>query len=195
MRGATAVIHPDADSARVSIHAPHAGRDTRRSRATPGRRSFNPRAPCGARLIETFDRASYQRFQSTRPMRGATIRIVTLTDAAMFQSTRPMRGATCGRCLSCRFRRVSIHAPHAGRDAAHPSSAVRRICFNPRAPCGARRPHRLPRSPLPCFNPRAPCGARQQKRSRLPSSATHLWVFPSTNTIFSAPKAHAPPAA
>ena len=116
MRGATAVIHPDADSARVSIHAPHAGRDTRRSRATPGRRSFNPRAPCGARLIETFDRASYQRFQSTRPMRGATIRIVTLTDAAMFQSTRPMRGATCGRCLSCRFRRVSIHAPHAGRD-------------------------------------------------------------------------------
>ena len=35
------------------------------------------------------------RFQSTRPMRGATEESVAMSrDKAIFQSTRPMRGAT-----------------------------------------------------------------------------------------------------
>ena len=34
---------------------------------------FNPRAPCGARLGTSCRVARPQRFQSTRPMRGATI--------------------------------------------------------------------------------------------------------------------------
>ena len=33
-------------------------------------------------------------FQSTRPMRGATVGIGRCAVFAMFQSTRPMRGAT-----------------------------------------------------------------------------------------------------
>ena len=79
----------------ISIHAPHAGRD-----------GVN---------IKIIDKLIL--FQSTRPMRGATVRG---GDAAMdyiFQSTRPMRGAT---------------------------GAIRKplpacLDFNPRAPCGARR--------------------------------------------------------
>ena len=157
---------------------------------------FNPRAPCGARLFS----------------------IIRSNFADLFQSTRPMRGATDGGFSLGRHVKVSIHAPHAGRDAQYPRIRRSYAGFNPRAPCGARPPAN-PFYLAPClfqstrpmrgatvlgcrcgfctgsFNPRAPCGARQQKRSRLPSSATHLWVFPSTNTIFSAPKTHAPPAA
>ena len=108
--------------------------------SSPGRTAhFNPRAPCGARLqpLKKFSIASsisihaprvgrdiqqakiphcYGRFQSTRPVWGAT-RIGTLQDACKrFQSTRPVWGATCysraGCCVGC----ISIHAPRVGRD-------------------------------------------------------------------------------
>ena len=81
----------------------------------------------------------YEKFQSTRPMRGATPHrgylccpnfffnprapcgarqwmLVAFLSICMFQSTRPMRGAT--RCCleQAAAAVVSIHAPHAGRD-------------------------------------------------------------------------------
>ena len=157
-------------------------------------RSFNPRAPCGARLVATA--------------------VADL--AGTFQSTRPVRGATGVKFPNTVFLIVSIHAPRAGRDPRSGDNDRADDCFNPRAPCGARLcynsvPSLLqsfnPRAPcgarhvlretideLNSFNPRAPCGARQQKMSRPPSFATYLWVFPSTNTIFSALKSHTPPA-
>ena len=107
-------------------------------------------------------------FQSTRPMRGATALKAGKITPAQFQSTRPMRGATRACHLCGRMRRISIHAPHAGRDCRPQWAARKRAHFNPRAPCGARlfltpkggnrRAH---------FNPRAPCGARQQKYTKL----------------------------
>ena len=91
----------------------------------------------------------------------------------MFQSTRPVWGATSGGNKQDNLHLVSIHAPRVGRDQGiAPSGSIRRS-----------------------FNPRAPCGARRQLESRLPPFATYLWAFPSTNTIFSAPETHAPPAA
>ena len=59
----------------------------------------------------------YPIFQSTRPVRGATDIPRHRRLEFIFQSTRPVRGATCPRC---------------------PLSGCRRN-FNPRAPCGARR--------------------------------------------------------
>ena len=101
------------------------------------------------------------RFQSTRPLRGATC-LVTPSSSAIcyfnprapcgarrwyqpqaglyfeFQSTRPLRGATHSLLLSSCFSGD----------------------FNPRAPCGAR-PLAWPSAiGLHYFNPRAPCGAR-----------------------------------
>ena len=94
VRGATHQLYPVLVRRVISIHAPRAGRDKYTRKYQVFYIHFNPRAPCGARLF----------LSSTFP------RIL------LFQSTRPVRGATrrCGRCCGC--RRISIHAPRAGRD-------------------------------------------------------------------------------
>ena len=77
-----------------------------------------------------------------------------------FQSTRPVRGATWTEYKGEGVEQVSIHAPRAGRDlfvnVLHPCC----VCFNPRAPCGARQLICFIFYPAARFNPRAPCGAR-----------------------------------
>ena len=102
----------------ISIHAPLAGRDainatiiikaaefqstrplrgatqTGRSLRT-GTPNFNPRAPCGARLIPCGNVRAF----------------------ILFQSTRPLRGATAIRRRYQRRGDISIHAPLAGRDS------------------------------------------------------------------------------
>ena len=61
----------------VSIHAPRVGRDFTCFTANLGNSSFNPRAPCGARL-DLMDMIHYDiKFQSTRPVWGATAKEVT----------------------------------------------------------------------------------------------------------------------
>ena len=102
-------------------------------------------------------------FQSTRPMRGATLQDRGRRRLKMFQSTRPMRGATVSHEPVDTFQHVSIHAPHAGRDRI--VKLLHRVtrCFNPRAPCGARQLLNGDPKKLTRFNPRAPCGARRQQ--------------------------------
>ena len=100
----------------VSIHAPRAGRDLRAYPPQTCSICFNPRAPCGARPVAADDFVDRYLFQSTRPMRGATPRI------------------RAHKVLDY----VSIHAPHAGRDGSLSTGASDSLCFNPRAPCGAR---------------------------------------------------------
>ena len=96
-RGATVALFAALHVFVVSIHAPLAGRDAsaasplrRRPRFNPraprgarpvqfsgekpAAKGFNPRAPRGARLRKAISRHWIQRFQSTRPSRGATPR-------------------------------------------------------------------------------------------------------------------------
>ena len=57
----------------ISIHASHAGCDLLKKRLGPQSRYFNPRIPCGMRLwVGQVGRSSII-FQSTHPMRDATI--------------------------------------------------------------------------------------------------------------------------
>ena len=116
MRGATHGLSQSYCDRRVSIHAPHAGRDGFLDAPLCFCISFNPRAPCGARLARSLSANAEREFQSTRPMRGAT--------------------TAC--TLSRSARGVSIHAPHAGRDSREQRRIGRSLSFNPRAPCGAR---------------------------------------------------------
>ena len=55
-------------------------------------------------------------FQSTRPVRGATIMAVSRICDILFQSTRPVRGATGSPAGGSPGGYISIHAPRAGRD-------------------------------------------------------------------------------
>ena len=100
-----------------------------------------------------------------------------------FQSTRPLRGATVAAKRTAHERPISTHVPLAGRDPQLLKLEILLSDFNPRAPCGARpvpgvfgntgnlfQPTRPLRGATLCagqrrcifvyFNPRAPCGAR-----------------------------------
>ena len=125
-------------------------------------RNFNSRAPCGARRGVTWRQITPPRFQSTRPMRGATSagadgsgstsdfnprapcgarpggNTVYMVGDVLFQSTRPMRGATESQEDNYTSLGISIHAPHAGRDCLRALPSWNLFDFNPRAPCGAR---------------------------------------------------------
>ena len=80
--------------------------------------NFNPHSPCGERLALAAERWTVERFQSTLPLRGATLLRLVLLNATLaisihtplagsdfthcaqsahfkvFQSTLPLRGAT-----------------------------------------------------------------------------------------------------
>ena len=105
-------------------------------RSTP---NFNPRAPCGARLLPADLAALLGQFQPTRPLRGATpIFSARFAQTFLFQPTRPLRGAT-GIFHDLLFLiLISTHAPLAGRDRDRRRLLPRGKYFNPRAPCGAR---------------------------------------------------------
>ena len=107
------------------------------------------------------------KFQSTRPVRGATAADIDLAFFQEFQSTRPVRGATQKFLHDLLPSAISIHAPRAGRDNGqqllqHP---VQISIHAPRAGRDAFRRAFAP--PFTHFNPRAPCGARQQKYTKL----------------------------
>ena len=64
-------------------------------RTVPLRRgNFNPRAPCGARLVAKLQLQPLPIFQSTRPVWGATMSGICTSKSWQFQSTRPVWGAT-----------------------------------------------------------------------------------------------------
>ena len=161
MRGATRRAARQGKLVSVSIHAPHAGRDAARGTCPMGTACFNPRAPCGARQDQAGCSVRSECFNPRAPCGARHGLTRSSSTPKKFQSTRPMRGATGTMIVSLRCDKVSIHAPHAGRDRRYSRRPLSNSRFNPRAPCGARRLRpRGERKRQPCFNPRAPCGAR-----------------------------------
>ena len=152
----------------ISIHAPRAGRDHRHIQQKYLQDEISihaPRAGRDPRLSQISPPSSI--FQSTRPVRGATVRIQLPQPRGIFQSTRPVRGATMYLLLVSGGNYISIHAPRAGRDIPFLALMVLLQNFNPRAPCGARQ-IKFPLLPKAThFNPRAPCGARPSTRATL----------------------------
>ena len=131
----------------ISIHAPHTGRDINLQIGIDNPKHFNPRAPYGARPSQAPMRHTPELFQSTRPIRGATLTVQPRYWASSYFNPR---------------------APYGARPSLPPVPAYPTPHFNPRAPYGARRGsfRRLWRKPC-YFNPRAPYGARPS----FPSSA------------------------
>ena len=100
----------------ISIHAPLAGCDRLATTKTAHALHFNPRTPCGVRRLNgTADCSNL-----------------------LFQSTHPLRGATVNRAGKAFCVLISIHAPLAGCDSKYIPCQSRRANFNPRTPCGVR---------------------------------------------------------
>ena len=161
MRGATPFEAIEDIIDTISIHAPRAGSDQWVSQLAPRDSYFNPRSPCGERLLTTLvllnrfsisihaPRAGSDQtadfinciafgFQSTLPVRGATWLIPCSSAYSAFQSTLPVRGATKKDVIDVYKTQISIHAPRAGSDDRRKTSLCKKHNFNPRSPCGER---------------------------------------------------------
>ena len=144
----------------ISIHAPHAGSDYHSFHQRAMYWNFNPRSPCGERPGNPVW-LSAAMISIHAPHAGSdTSFSKTNTFVGGFQSTLPMRGATSKTSGLCGLFAISIHAPHAGSDCPGFSNIGFNQYFNPRSPCGERRPWMGRRKTGRNFNPRSPCGER-----------------------------------
>ena len=127
----------------ISIHAPRVGRDCRSDsarsllryfnpRAPCGARrqkrsrrtiamDFNPRAPCGARRAVSFWHWPVFRFQSTRPVWGATKEAYNVQNQIKISIHAPRVGRDPEICKGGYENAISIHAPRVGRDIPYPA--------------------------------------------------------------------------
>ena len=79
----------------ISIHAPRAGCDTTRQTKKEGAEYFNPRTPCGVRLRRELRCSSQWRISIHAPRAGCDYEAAKAANFnAPFQSTHPVRGAT-----------------------------------------------------------------------------------------------------
>jgi len=152
---------------------------------------FNPRLPCGRRLLMTWGTKLKSMFQSTPPVWEATTDMSPVSGrVSVFQSTPPVWEATCRAARYHREWYVFQSTPPVWEATAKMVGLRHhQPCFNPRLPCGRRLQdigisrggamfqstppvweatalcsHDEPRSY--CFNPRLPCGRRRDARRR-----------------------------
>ena len=130
----------------ISIHVPRV-EDDRYPRGSGGyMRYFNPRPPCGGRREENK----------------------TMSEKDKFQSTSPVWRTTPVNFIIVNSIKISIHVPRVEDDNFALAVDVADDYFNPRPPCGGRRPSLCRPTSINHFNPRPPCGGRPstQKRRR-----------------------------
>ena len=170
--GATHTLEYNFAAVSISIHAPRVGRDQADGADCTGDLHFNPRAPCGARRSSDTISIRASRFQSMRPVWGAT-RIFCRTARAVFISIHaPAWGATLPACPQ---------ACPAAFQSTRPRGARLRVCnnlyhllhFNPRARVGRDEPIILRQNITANFNPRARVG-RDLTRQPLAISTGHF---------------------
>ena len=92
--GCDVYIHIKVGGFGISIHAPRAGCDCIKAKQTVTTTNFNPRTPCGVRLWVLVANSGPRGFQSTHPVRGATMKFCIVNNGVI----------------------ISIHAPRAGCD-------------------------------------------------------------------------------
>ena len=141
LRGATGYRGLARYFTKISIHAPLTGRDLRFCAAEKRKiHDFNPRAPYGARRTGIHRVKLTATFQSTRPLRGATLDNWYFGKPVNISIHAPLTGRDFTFCTNFSLSIISIHAPLTGRDHRKSASKKRRhTYFNPRAPYGARR--------------------------------------------------------
>ena len=124
---------------------------------------FNPRSPCGERPF-SLSLPSYSLMISIHAPRAGSDAGSDLDKrmTEIFQSTLPVRGATLVIQLVYTTLRISIHAPRAGSDTTEIDIAVRAMLFQSTPPVRGATMFNI--STIRCswnFNPRPPCGGRR----------------------------------
>ena len=122
----------------ISIHAPLTGSDAAAQDPRRWARDFNPRSPYGERqaLRQRLSRETL--FQSTLPLRGATLgRSISLT-RFLISIHAPLTGSDPQGDSPARIDEISIHAPLTGSDGCQWRGADQSHDFNPRSPYGER---------------------------------------------------------
>ena len=101
---------------------------------------FNPHSPCGERPALQAGKFVVFAISIHTPHAGSDfVSRSAWFRIQQFQSTLPMRGATIKLYLVFNYLWISIHTPHAGSDP-RPSTTLRPAYnFNPHSPCGERR--------------------------------------------------------
>ena len=135
----------------------------RRRHLPRGRKTayFNPRTPCGVRLMGTTDQGWYRIISIHAPLAGCDLHIGPFTvTIIVFQSTHPLRGATI-----CKVLIVMLYRYFNPRTPCGVRLIIRQCCgglmhFNPRTPCGVRLVSCASSINSSDFNPRTPCGVR-----------------------------------
>ena len=168
---------------KVSIHALLAECDLHYHITLNYVQRFNPRTPCGVRLLALLQVSRLTRFQSTHSLRSATgFAVLHGSCDHSFNPRTPCgvrHGAlilnTCQCCFNprtpCGVRHnqklmaININmfqSTHSLRSATQRPGQGRtpEKSFNPRTPCGVRRATNGQESEKKGFNPRTPCGVR-----------------------------------
>ena len=99
---------------------------------------LHPRSPCGERPMSTLSLNSSLDFNPRSPCGERPRTWHTITPKQPFQSTLPVRGATICVSIPYGLTNISIHAPRAGSDIDGEWLTTRETNFNPRSPCGER---------------------------------------------------------
>ena len=134
LRGATQIYGKPHCVGIISIHAPLAGSDCCRIWQTTRCLNFNPRSPCGERPGGHGGGSG----------------------AYEISIHAPLAGSDDGKGLDGPAVEISIHAPLAGSDGKRPAYRASSRNFNPRSPCGERRPPSSPARTLSTFQSTLP---------------------------------------
>ena len=146
----------------ISIRASRVGSDRYYNYNRRKTKNFNPRFPCGKRLLSNISLYLPYVFQSTLPVWEATA-------GRQRRQGRPWNFNPRFPCGKRPFKahdngiRLSFQSTLPVWEATRcwPSPFVQRTDFNPRFPCGKRlQTGALKKSGITDFNPRFPCGKR-----------------------------------
>ena len=100
----------------ISIHTPLAGSDISTPVNSSRKYDFNPHSPCGERQFSRSYKLTYDKFQSTLPLRGATESDGNEQFYVLISIHTPLAGSDDGVRLAVPGDGISIHTPLAGSD-------------------------------------------------------------------------------
>ena len=140
LRGATRAAQPLLQMLSISIHAPLAGCDFRQRHKTQHVSTISIHAPLAGCDEPLRECGLAHTISIHAPLAGCDHTSSAFSASSrVFQSTHPLRGATINRCTPfCPIIRFQSTHPLRGATGLPTARTPPKIDFNPRTPCGVR---------------------------------------------------------